>query len=93
LPIVVGVHRLDFEHDVGIPWLQWQKIGRWAKRPRAIIASATDLAMLGLLFIYTSSKGGHGETAPFVPSSFMDTLYSDAIRCLRVNDIVLRIIE
>ncbi|MNI77338.1 hypothetical protein D3C73_1336230 [compost metagenome] len=23
LPIVVGVHRLDFEHDVGIPWLQW----------------------------------------------------------------------
>jgi hypothetical protein len=49
--------------------------------------------MLGLLFIYTSSKGGHGETAQFVPSSFMDTLYSDAIRCLRVNGIVLRIIE
>jgi hypothetical protein len=55
------------------------KKGRRVKRPRAIIASATDLAMLGLFFIYTSSKGGHGETAQFVPSSFMDTLYSDAI--------------
>ncbi|CAI8757647.1 hypothetical protein SOP85_22475 [Pseudomonas sp. YuFO20] len=69
------------------------KKARRTKRPRVIIASATDLAMLGLLFIYTSSKGGRGETAQFVPSSFMDTLYSDAIRCLRVNDIVLRIIE
>jgi hypothetical protein len=69
------------------------KKARRTKRPRVIIASATDLAMLGLLFIYTSSKGGRGETAQFVPSSFMDTLYSDAIRCLRVNGIVLRIIE
>ncbi len=49
--------------------------------------------MLGLLFIFSSSNGGRGETAQFVPSSFMDTHYSDAIRYFCGNDIVLRIIE
>lgn len=36
--------------------------------------------MLGLLFIFFIFKGEHGDTAQFVPSSFMDTYYSDAIR-------------
>ena len=49
--------------------------------------------MLGLLFIFSPSNGGHGETAQFVPSSFMNTHHSDAIRSCCVNDIVLRIIE
>ena len=49
--------------------------------------------MLELLFIFSSSIGGHGETAQFVPSSFMNTHYSDAIRSCCVNDIVLRLIE
>jgi len=49
--------------------------------------------MLGLLVIFSSSTGGHGDTTQFVPSSFMETLYSDAIRCFCRNDIVLRIFE
>jgi hypothetical protein len=49
--------------------------------------------MLGLLFIFSSSNGGHGETAQFVPSSFMDTYYSDVIRWFCADAIVLRIIE
>gem|GEM_PF-2897175 len=49
--------------------------------------------MLGLLFIFSSSKGEHGETPQFVPSSFMDTYYSDASRSSSMNGIVLRIIE
>jgi len=69
------------------------KKGSETKRLRAIIACAKDLAMLGLLFIFSSSSGGHGETAQFVPSSFVNTHYSDAIRGCCVNDIVLRIIE
>jgi hypothetical protein len=72
------------------------KKGFETKRLRAIIACARDLAMLGApfhLFIFSSSSGGHGETAQFVPSSFMNTHYSDAIRSCCVNDIVLRIIE
>jgi hypothetical protein len=35
----------------------------------------------GRLFIFSSSNGEHGDTAQFVPSSFLDTHYSDAI-CL-----------
>ncbi|MGF6127067.1 hypothetical protein QF019_002276 [Pseudomonas frederiksbergensis] len=49
--------------------------------------------MLGLLFIFSSSNGEHGETAQFVPSSFMDTYYSDANRSSCMTGIVLRIIE
>jgi hypothetical protein len=60
---------------------------------RAIIASAGDLAMLGLLSIFSSSKGGRGETAQYVPSSFMDTSYSDAVRWFCAGVIVLRITE
>jgi hypothetical protein len=48
--------------------------------------------MLGLLFIFSPSNGGHGETAQFVPSSFMDTYYSDVIRWFCADAIVLRII-
>jgi hypothetical protein len=48
--------------------------------------------MLRLLFIFSSSNGEHGDTAQFVPSSSMDTHYSDAMR-LPAGDIVLRIIE
>lgn len=46
--------------------------------------------MLELLFIFSSSNGGHGDTTQIVPSSFMDTHYSDAIGQAG-NDIVLRI--
>jgi hypothetical protein len=68
-------------------------LSQWAKRVRGIIASSQDLAMLGLLFIFSSLKGEHGETPQFVPSSFMDTYYSDASRSSSMNGIVLRIIE
>jgi hypothetical protein len=45
--------------------------------------------MLGLLFIFSSLNGENGDTAQFVPSSFMDTYYSDAIclyECHRFKD-------
>jgi hypothetical protein len=49
------------------------------KNSLRIIASARDLAMLGS-FSSFQRPTGHGGTAQIVPSSFMDTHYSDAIR-------------
>jgi hypothetical protein len=85
LTIGFGVHRLDFEHCVGFPSVAAKKIA-------GIIASARDLAMLELLFIFLSSNGDMARPCNQC-HLFMDTHYSDAIRLFRGNDIVLRIIE
>jgi hypothetical protein len=49
------------------------------KKSAGIIASAKDLAMLGLLLLFFFVKREHGDPVQFVPSSFMDAYYSDAI--------------
>jgi hypothetical protein len=51
---------------------------------------AAGFSYAGAPFHLFSVQRGHGGIAQIVPSSFMDTHYSDAIRCV-VDDIVLRI--
>ncbi|WP_439878486.1 hypothetical protein [Pseudomonas prosekii] len=47
----------------------------------------------GAPFDFFIVKPGRGESPQFVPSSFLDTYYSDANRYSCLNGIVLRIIE